>query len=93
MNKFEDKLNTAVITTKYVLEVRSEILNVYHHNEDGAWEFSGAEVDLDEEDYRVVSLEEIIKLDNSVLEISNLKLGLEAYRSNKTSNWKIRLIT
>ena len=57
---FVNNLNTAVFTTKYILNKNSPILYVYHYEEDGAWEFSGMETDINEDDYRVLSLEEII---------------------------------
>ena len=56
---FVNNLNTAVFTTKYILNKNSPILYVYHYEEDGAWEFSGMETDINEDDYRVLSLEEI----------------------------------
>ena len=89
MKKFEDDLNTAVITTKYVLEGKSPILFVFHY-EDGYWQFSGPEDDLKDEDYRTVSLDEIIRMDSSVLEVSNLPYEGEAYRENVNMPWVIR---
>lgn len=86
MKKFTDELNTAVITTKYVLEDKSPILSVFHY-EDGYWQFSGLEEDLLDEDFRVVALEEIINLDTSVLEVSDLPYGGEAHRDNINSPW------
>jgi len=88
MKQFSEDLNTAVITTKYVLENRSPILFVFHF-EDGFWQFSGAEENLSNEDYKLVSLDEIITLDPSVLQVSDLQYEKKAYRENTSSNWKI----
>lgn len=88
MKKFADDLNTAVITTKYVLAGHSPILFVSHFD-DGYWQFSGPENDLPDEDYRVVSLDEIIKIDSSVLEIADLPYEKDAYREDTNSSWKI----
>jgi hypothetical protein len=88
-NNFAESLNTAVFTTKYVIERNSPILYVYHYEEDGAWQFSGKE-DCTDSDYKIISLEEMINNDNSILELANLPLGGEAYRENKDSNWIIR---
>ncbi|MDO5614804.1 MAG: hypothetical protein Q4G16_01340 [Cruoricaptor ignavus] len=71
-----------MITTKYVLEDNSPILYVFHHEDDGSWQFSGKDSNLKDEDFRVISLEEIINIDKSVLEISALFLGDEACRKN-----------
>lgn len=87
MKKFEDDLNTAVITTKYVLEGRSPILYVFHYD-DGFWQFSGGEENLPDEDYRVISLEEIIKIDASVVEVSDLPYEGKAYRDKASSPWR-----
>ena len=89
MKKFEDDLNTAVITTKYVLESKSPILSVFHYD-DGSWQFSGSEEDVAEEDYRVLSLDEIIKMDSSVLEVSDLPYEGEAHRETKESKWRMK---
>lgn len=89
MKKFADDLNTAVITTKYVLEGKSPILSVFHYD-DGSWQFSGPEEDLPDEDFRVLSLDEIIKMDSSVLEVADLPYEGEAYRETKTSQWKMK---
>jgi hypothetical protein len=85
----KEDLNTAVFTTKYILEKSSPILHVYHNIEDGAWEFIGSEENINEEDYRVVSLDEIIQIDNSVIDILDLPLGGEAHRAIKNAPWKI----
>jgi len=42
-NVFADILNTAVFTTRFVLDLCSPILFVDHYQEDGAWSFSGIE--------------------------------------------------
>ena len=70
---FTESLNTAVFTTKYVLEKNSLILYVYHYEEDGAWQFSGKE-ECNDSDYRIISLEEMINIDKSILELAVLPL-------------------
>ena len=90
-NFFSDSLNTAVFTTKYVLNNNSTILYVYHYEEDGAWEFLGIE-NHNEEDYRVLSLEEIINIDSSILEIASMDIGYYAKRKSKNTEWTINKI-
>ncbi len=90
--EFIDGLNTAVFTTRFVLEKRTVILYVYHYEEDGAWEFLGRE-DCVESDYRVISLDEIITIDNSILEVSNIPFGYFAYRENVKDGWKVNRIS
>lgn len=88
--RFKESLNTAVLTTKYVLEYQSPILFVYHYIEDGMWQFSGSEAIETDGDFRVVALEEIINIDDSVLELINLPLGKEAHRIDRHSPWIIQ---
>lgn len=83
-----NSLNTAIITTKYVLEKNSPVLYVFHYDSDGAWSFSGYE-DCMEGDYRVISLEEMINLDKSILEIADMPYGYCAKRTDKNSSWII----
>lgn len=90
-NKFFDSLNTAVFTTKYVLKGGSPVLYVYHNEEDGAWEFFGME-SITEENARIISLEEIINIDNSILQLADMPLGYYAHRENNKSKWIIQQI-
>ena len=87
--KFAESLNTAVFTTRYILEEISPILYVYHHEDDGAWQFSSIE-ECSDSDIRLLSLDEIINIDSSVLELAELPLGGYAYRENKDSGWVIK---
>lgn len=89
--EFRDSLNTAVFTTKDILDRLQSILYVYHHEEDGAWEFSG-EKNTKKENYVICSLEEIIERDPSILEISSIRLGYYASRIDDKSEWKINKI-
>jgi hypothetical protein len=92
MNFFSsDKLNTAVFTTRYILCDKKPILRVYHHNEDGAWEFLGNENHHDE-DYRIISLGEIITIDPTVLDLSYMQFGYYAEREKQEKEWEIRII-
>jgi hypothetical protein len=85
---FSDGLNTAVFTTRYIFESGSPILSVFHYAEDGAWQFSGKEECIDS-DYRVISLEEMINIDNTILEIADLPLGYCASRKSRNEKWII----
>ena len=89
---FVNNLNTAVFTTKYILNNNSPILYVYHYEEDGAWEFLGMETDINDDDYRVLSLEEIINIDSSVLKIISIKMGYYAKRESREAEWIINKI-
>jgi hypothetical protein len=88
MKKFKESLDTAVFTTQYVIESKSVIVYVCH-DDDGDWQFHGAEDDISEDEMRVVGLGEIITLDNTILDISDLPIGFEAIRKDINSPWTI----
>ena len=87
MSKFIEGLNTAVFTTKYVIN-KSYIANVFHYR-DGSWQFNGIEGNLEDSDYKVVSLGEILSMDNSIEELANMPVGFCATRNNESSQWEI----
>jgi len=88
MSKFKDILNTAIFTTKHVVQDNSPILYVYHYD-DGSWQFNGSERDLKDEDYKVISLGEILEIDKSLIELEDLPLGFEAIRTSKEQPWSV----
>jgi hypothetical protein len=88
MEKFQDKPDMAVFTTKSVYNKEEDISYVFHHEEDGAWEFIGNSI-YTEMDYIILSLREIIELDITILEIADLPLGYEAYREKKNLPWLV----
>jgi hypothetical protein len=85
---FIEKLNTAVFTSKFVIENGSPILFVFHYD-DGTWQFSGSEQHLSDEDFRLVSLGEIIEHDESVNQLGDMPLGSEAIRLSPDSPWRV----
>jgi hypothetical protein len=88
MKKFNEADNLAVITTKFVLQKNEHISYVYHHKDDGMWEFISSS-DAQESDYMVVALNEITTLDPSVLKVADLEFGYYAYRQDKWAEWQI----
>lgn len=83
---FTDKKNTMVITTKRIMNNKSNILLVSHDDEDGMWQFLDGE-DVDEEDATIVSLGEIVGIDNTINQIADLPLGWIAFRDSVYSQW------
>lgn len=89
--EFEPPLDTAVFTTKFVLDDNKTITYVTHEIEDGAWQFfSDDSFKNFEEVARVVGLQEILDIDNSMLEIADLPLGFCATRKDKFGKWTIK---
>ena len=88
MKSFQESLDTAVFTTRFVLEEHSPILFVFHYD-DGSWQFTGAEDNLSDEDFKIISLGEMIEIDKSIIELSSLPINSEAKRTSAMSAWRI----
>jgi hypothetical protein len=80
-------LNVSVLTSKYVISKTSPIVYVTLHD-DGVWEFWSNEI-IDESEIMVVSLKQIIDIDDSVTKILDLSVGFVAMRKGKDDNWEI----
>jgi hypothetical protein len=90
LKTFQDSLNTAVFTTKFVIVDKKDITIVRHEPEDGAWTFfSSDEYENYEEVAKIVGLGEIIKIDSTILEIADLPQGYYASRKSKLDKWKV----
>ena len=88
MKIIEENKNKSAITTKYVVNNNSIIVSIFY-DEDGDWQFLGEE-EVSEEDAIVVSIQEMIDIDKSLVNLPDLKEGESAYRKNKESIWLIR---
>ena len=91
IKKFKEADNTAVFTTKFVIIDKKDITYVTHDKEDGAWQFfSDDEFDNFESVAKIVGLGEIIKIDNTLLELADMPEGFSAYRKFKGDRWTIQ---
>lgn len=89
--KFKDKKNTAVFTTVQVMNREMPILYVSHDEDDGAWQFhDGNDVNIN--NAKVVTLGEIISIDISINQLSELPLGWIATRDTINDLWKIKMM-
>lgn len=88
MKIIEENKNKSAITTKYVVNNNSIIVSVFY-DEDGDWQFFGEE-EVSEEDAIVVSIQEMIDIDKSLVNLPDLKEGESAYRTNRESIWLIK---
>lgn len=92
MDYFTENQNTAIYTTKYIIDQGSPILNVYHYK-DGSWQFSGKETALQDEDFRIISLDEILSLDATLKVLRDAPAGCLARRETNNGDWEIELIS
>ena len=83
-------LNTAVFTTKFVLQDKKTITLVSHETEDGAWQFFSDDFfDNFEDVVKIVGLSEIFELDSSLIELLDMPAGYSATRKGKHDKWNI----
>ncbi|PSL22983.1 hypothetical protein [Chitinophaga ginsengisoli] len=89
MKAFKDKPTTLVFTTRFIIKNREPILNIFHHEEDGAWEFTGQTQAIVDTDYNVILLSEMINIDPGIFEVADLPLGYRAFRSSPIDPWQL----
>ena len=76
-----------VITTKGIAYHDAKILNA-SHDDDGIWQFlEGSDVELIEDEAIITSLDEILHIDPTLMEILSLPIGSRAFRNNVGSQW------
>lgn len=74
---------------RQVLDRSEPILLVSHDAEDHGWQFIGCS-DASMADAKLVCLEEIVRLDPTVLEVADLEPGWQAIRTTVGSAWMRR---
>ncbi|WP_405246807.1 DUF2199 domain-containing protein [Cellulophaga sp. Asnod2-G02] len=90
--KFKEPENTVVYTTTYVMHEKSTITLVSHEL-NGDWQFMGNEsLENFQEIALLVSLNQVVKIDNSILFLADLPFGHQATRIKKSDEWKIEKI-
>ena len=88
MKLIEENTGKTVITTKYVVNDNSPIVSVFF-DEDGDWQFFSEE-DVCEDDAYIVSIQQILEIDNTLANIPSLEKGQSAFRKDKNSEWEIQ---
>ncbi len=83
---FSDAPNTMCFTCSHVLNDKEPVLYI-SHDEDGCWQFLCGRNHTDDE-ARIVSLADMIKVDKSVANFVDLKRG--EYAENCNGSWVVR---
>ena len=81
-------MSQVIITTKYIIKDKKDILTVIH-DEEGDWQFLGEE-EITEEDALVISLDQILKHDLTLKQIVGIPKGTIAVRTSITANWELK---
>lgn len=79
--------STIVVTQRRVIEKKEPVLFVFH-DKDGDWQFL-ADENSQMDQVVELSLRSIIALDSSLTQVSELKRGWKAQRTNLKSAWNI----
>jgi len=88
--QFKEPSNTAVFTTKFVVDDKRPITLVRHNPDDSTWEFFSDDKYNDFKDVaKIIGLGQLIKIDSSVQQIADMKLGYYAHRKTKQDNWTV----
>lgn len=82
---FSDPYNTAVFTTRYVMDRDDSIIRVSHDAEDCACQFHGRRVSIKQA--MVVALERVVQLDPTLSELADLPVGWTADRERPGAPW------
>lgn len=87
---FDQPRNCATFTTRQILERTEPILAAYHDADDHGWQFIGS-TGANMADAKLISLESIVKIDSSVLEVADLPPGWRAIRAAPGQPWSREL--
>lgn len=83
--KFKELENKAVFTCTHILE--GEPILYVSHDMEGDWQFLCCQDNHSEENAKVVSLKEIVELDNSVNDLYEMPKGVGAERDFIGKKW------
>jgi hypothetical protein len=84
---FSDPKNVAVFTVSDIMHRRLPILRVRHDEVDGAWQFLTGGPLPHQKEWMRVALEEIVKVDPTVLGLAALPYGYQATRTAPGGEW------
>ena len=84
---FSEPENTACVTCCHVMHGHAEIVNVFHDEDDGGWQFLCGE-EHETKEFMLVSLKQVVEVDPSVNGLHEMPLGCGATRESKWAAWK-----
>lgn len=87
--KFNYPKNTACFVCKHVLNKQRPILYITHEAEDGFWQFlCGHDDHPNDDDYQVISLEQVTAIDESINDLYEMPVGIGATRESQSCKWE-----
>jgi hypothetical protein len=85
---FADPPNTAVFTSRDIVDGQDWVHYVMHDDEDGAWQFHPASGPLVEGDTVVDGLKTMLSIEPRIRDLADLPLGWHAWRDDRNAQWK-----
>ncbi len=85
--KFNEPENTACIVCNHVLDNQHPILYVTHDEDDGGWQFLCGQDDHTQDDAKIISLKQVVEIDQTINELYDLPLGIGVMRNDVKSKW------
>lgn len=83
----EEIKNKGVLTAKSILSNKAYVAYVIY-DEDGDWQFFN-ELEIEDNDIVLISLEQMLEIDNSLKYIEDVQKGTILFRKSKQSEWEI----
>ncbi len=84
--KFKEPGNTACFSCIHVLN--GEPILFVSHDQEGSWQFLCGKENHPESEAKIVALEEISNIDQTVNELYEMPLGVGATRASSSEKWK-----
>ena len=85
---FDESENVACVVCDHVISKQRDILLVTHDAEDGQWGFLCGAEDHEMANYRLISLKNVIRIDESVNGLHDMPLGYGAEREKVGASWQ-----
>lgn len=85
---FKDAANTAVFTSRRILNGEDWIHYITHDEDDGSWQFHPYSGPTPEEEAKIVSLKTMLEIEPRISELADLPLGWYAWRETRVGNWE-----
>ncbi len=83
---FDQSPETAALTTRQIIEDGNPILCIVHYSDDHSWLFACGST-AQNEDGRVISMQQALKIDPSIAQVADLPPGWMAWRESVESEW------
>jgi hypothetical protein len=87
---FDQPRNCATMTLRQVMDRSKPILLVSHDEDDHGWQFLDGDP-IKMKDAMLVCLEEVVKIDPTVMEVADIPPGWQAVRKSANASWQRRL--